>query len=290
MLPRTLSILLLLAAFASPTSAAESVTLSFAPKPGRVVDVVTENDAKLTTSLTGDPELIERNRARGVSFPHVTHTRQRNHQRTVTSKANSDGSFPLKVQFLEAESHTVDRDGKAFPMRAPLTDFVGGGINALARPNGRVEFVSLDGDHLKPEITAMLPNFLENLFGAMQSMEGAHVQVGGSMDQKSSFDMPVPGFQPIRFAVNAKYTLQRIANGIALFSLSFTYTIDQVPTSMRVLASGGGTGTMEYDMHSNLMLSTTSTTSMEMTVNAGRTIMTSSAETRQTTTQSLISK
>lgn len=290
MMRRTLSILLLLASLASPATAVESVTLSFAPKPGRVVDVITENDAKLILNLTGDQELIERNRARGVSFPHLTHTRQRNHQRTVTSEANSDGSFPLRIQFLEAESHTVDRDGKAFAMRVPLTDFVDGSINALVRPNGKIEFVSLDGGHLKPEVTTMLPQFLENLFGSMKSMEGAHVQVGGSIDQKSYFDMPVPGFQPIRFAVDAKYTLQRIANGIAQFSLNFTYTIDQVPTSMRVQASGSGTGAMEYDVRSNLMRNTTSTTSMEMTVNAGRSIMTSNAEMRQTTTQSLVSK
>jgi len=290
MLPRVLFILLLLAAVAAPASAAESVTLSFVPKPERSVDAVTENDTKLVANLTGDPELVERNRIRGLVFPYLIHTHQRNHRRTVTSKANSDGSIPLEIQFLEAESNSVDRDGKALAMRASLSDFVGVSIKALARPDGRVEFVSMDGGHLKPEVMAMLPKFLENVFGSMKSIEGAHIEVGGSINQKSFFDMPVPGFQPIRFAVDTKFTLQRIANGIALFSVNFTYIIDQVPTSMRVHASGGGTGAMEYDVSNNLMLNMTTTTSMEMTVNAGQAIVTSNAEMRQTTKQSLISK
>lgn len=264
--------------------ASESVTLSFAPRADRVIDSTTQTFALQKINITGDDQVIEMNRARGVTFPVHLQTTETQTSRLWTGRADTTGSYPMSIEYLSANSQTVNQLGYAIPMKAPAADLVGMRINATVLPNGSIEFGSIENGNGKPELIAMAPRLLSAVFESMKSLDGVALNVGDSRTQDFTFDMPLPGVAPIRFSGQMVYKLISVSGGIAKFSTATTYTLQQPEDGISIQAKGSGFGSMEYDAAHQHNKSMISQTSMQVSVHFGKGLMTADLTMRQSIT------
>lgn len=276
--------------FVSMGGAAQTVKLTLLPQPGRIVDIHNEDSSKMILNLIGDSELIENNRARGVTFPLQIDTRRRSHQEMVTSPKKNDASFSFRFNFLEASTESVDKDGNVLPIRDAQSEFIGSTLNAEIGADGEFKSIAIEGKNVTPELKSLLPQIIESLSGSNKSLEGAQVSLGESINQDFSLDMPMPKLQPIKLSGTTTYTLISVNDGIAQFQMKTIFTLGKNPEEVQIEASGSGTGTMEYDVKKQLMRKLLSVTSMKLKIIAGQLQIESDGVMQQTMTQSLKTK
>ena len=287
MLFRSIAVISLIALVCTRSLATETVVLTFVPRPDRVVNTETETIYLQSINLTGDDELVERNRARGVTFPLRLQSTGHQHIRSTTGPLANDGSFPLSLELLESSSQTVDQIGNSVPIKSPTADLVGMRVNALVSPSGSVEFVSLEGGDQKPELAKLIPQLLTSTFDSMKSLEGVALKVGESTQKSFVLDIPVPNIQTLRFSAVTTYKLLAVTGGTAKFSTSTTYVLQQPESSIQVEADGTGFGSMEYDVSRQVLQSADSEGSMKMSVRYGKGLVATTMHMRQSAVYTL---
>jgi hypothetical protein len=284
---RTQAAVLSIGCFLSMVCAAQTVKFNLQPQPGRTVEIHSEDSSKMVLNLTGDSELIEKNRALGVTFPLQVETRRRNLQEMVTSAKNKDESFSVRLNFLERSTESIDKNGNVLPIRDAQSEFVGANINAEVGADGVFRFISIEGKNIRPELKSVLPQLMDGFSSSNKSLEGKQVSIGESISEDFTLDMPMPKLQPINLSATTTYTLISVNDGIAQFQTKTKFTLGKNPETVQIEASGSSTGTMEYDVKKQLMTILSSVTSMKLKMIAGELQLESDVVMQQTMTQSL---
>lgn len=206
----------------------------------------------------------------GVKMP-MTMTLQMR-QELQTGKANAKGRIPLMASIEQSKSDMRMADGTPVPVPSnrKLTD-----MKFLAElVDGRYENIRLSGEGTTALPAPMLEGVFRKTFDAMAQLNGTKLLPGESVDLPLDMNLPLPGMIAAENAgkVNARYTLVKVASGVAYFDVtaSIDFKMDMpVPsqaasaaegaasapaTAPQMIMTGRGTGHMQIRLADRLQL------------------------------------
>jgi hypothetical protein len=254
--------------------AGEPVYLNFSDLPDRSVRVVNSSNTEIELDLAGEDELIEQNRQRGISFPVRFSNYKTQTISTRTGSVAEDGSFPFERTFEHAASYSEDENGNRIRIPDSGDQMVGLVVKGVIDGSGKMLIESVRGGSLDAETEAIIRPFMESL-AAIETAPKTPLRVGDTFSTEMPFDMPIPGREPIRVQSTSDYTLVRVEGDKAIFDIDMTFDMASPPDGVRLNANGAGSGTMQYNLKTQLRETLDMEMVMEMEFQTGEVLLSS---------------
>lgn len=266
---RTLVLALLLPLLAAPALAAKAsepqeVELHFQPQPGDKLRQTMSMNIQMAMNMLPGPNTTEEQRAKLLERAKKLGKGMRMDMkmaiRTEASEADAKGDYLLHLRGEGAEMtlHMPEQPPKAIPN--PLGNLELDALTNLGHNKMEILRVKSELPALKDSraLDGMAQGMLKQAFGAMGGLEGRRMKVGESAE--IPFDLQMPMAQlPANAHINATiaFTLKSVRGGIASFDTVVKMKMDAASNDgeaqkMKMLMTGGGTGTMEYRIADHL--------------------------------------
>jgi len=249
---------LLVVAFASFAQQEVRIHLFF--KPGNVYRTVLTGNTDMAMDFTGDQAKIDQMKSKGLILPLMIKGVSESITVTTTGERTSDNRIPVRMVYEKMTNKNIMNE-KETVVENPATGLiVEGSYNS---EGNKMTIDTLISDKLDDGFKNMLRATIENVQQLVIFPE-TPLKVGDSFEQKVPMEIPMPGVAPIKILINTTYNLKSIENSIAKFDFKQTVQLGIENPAAEISASGGGTGTSEYDITMNVMSTYESDLKMNM--------------------------
>lgn len=254
---------LLLAAQAAWAQPAQTVQIAYRMQPG--IDWISDltTDAMMSFKVVEDRGIVAMSAERGLRFPAQANLVNRQSVRHTTSQARPDGRFTINLAFLSRSAAVRDADGQehALPEQIP---FVGSQVQAMARPDGRIEPDSIVVTGTTEAQTATIRPVFTAMLEQMGAMENVSLSTEQGATQRVEMTLPIGGIATVAIGMDINYRLVEVKEDIAEIDMVYVMDFGTPAQPMRIRANGSGAGAMRYDTRRQLILSTTDHSLMDM--------------------------
>ena len=204
-------------------------------------------------------EAREEIKASGMEFPMKLDLEQSFKYIATTEKADELGNFGYAVKYQDYDLDVMINNMEQEIPNSEIMDFsfygnVTGGKNSID---------SISGLEVGPEMEANIENMVTKLF-ELVSFPDTAIRVGESFKMSMPFDMPMPGFSAYKMFIDIEYTLDKISEGNAYFSLVQELEMDMGSDIMDFNGEGHGTGQIIYDIENKNLTDYESVLNMTM--------------------------
>jgi hypothetical protein len=185
--------------------------------------------------------------------------------RMTTGAADAAGDFDASIRFVASYARLRDPQGReqALPQRNPMT---GTEVRLKSGPDGRLrpESIQIAGvdqamlERLRPALAAMLQQ--------VSSLDRITVSMGEPTSTRMRMKLPAPGLADMDIDMVLTYTLQSLEGDIAKLALNYTMEMATAAHPMKLKATGGGIGAMDYDVRRALVPSSVTDMSFSLEI------------------------
>jgi|GEM_PF-2532678 len=238
--------LLLTAALLSlPVSAQDTVLLkmSLSPDTAFRLSQTSVNDMVMDASKAWHLPRNDENQ----QFP--MHIQQKAEQvsRLETSAVDADGSFLVSMT-IESGTSSVSVNEGFWTEQPGLSDYLGQAMmEARILSNGEMQFISVGGQPVPPEMEAMMASLFEQFTGTGM-LDDVEVALGQTVPVRLPMTVPVAELGNMEIEIIMYYTLNSIENGLGNFGIGMDMQMSMEIQESLVTVTAKGDGRMVYDI------------------------------------------
>lgn len=281
---------LLSAAFAVIAGTAisgESIYLKLSDQPNRSVRIIDTSSTELELDVKGDEALIQQSRQRGITYPFKVTNYKTQKFLTKTGPSANDGSFSLERTLEDVASYSEDRKGNRIAVPDSMKDMVGVVMKGVIESGGKMRIESLEGGNLDSGRRALVKSVAGSSFPVEQAPK-APLRIGDSFSTEMPIEMPIPGYAPIRVNVRSNYVLKQIEGDRAILAMKMSFELTSPPEGAHVSGDGNGSGTMEYNLKTQLQEKMHTRMKMAMRFQSGKLLVSSKLRSTSSVQQFLV--
>jgi hypothetical protein len=259
-----LLVLACLVAHARPV-ASQGVVLDHGLQAGRhlLVEMLTENVNDMR--LKEDRGLAEQARSRGMRFPVVLQTAERQLMRQRTGPAAADGSFAAELTLLEKSTTLRAPDGQEHQL-PDARGQKGLRVEAVIEAGGRVREGSLAVSGVDGNAEQAARAVVGQMLQQMAALEPLTLSAGQSVPQSLRMSLPLPGLKPLDLTMHTTYRLLGVEDGVADIETVHRMDFHLPDGVMKMRAEGAGGGRMRVDVDTRILRLTESSWVMELEI------------------------
>ncbi len=189
----------------------------------------------------------------------VVSTSESIYESIIKTAAMENKKIPYVTKFTKSVT-TQDLEGETKITPTELQDALIYGHYDDKRQNVIDSIVKKD---MKAKTRKIIGDMQKQLYDNVKYPEKP-MKIGESFKNDVPFDTPMGEAGAIKMATNIIYTLKKIKDNKAFFDIKTTVTMLSDIKNIKIVASGGGTGKMEYDILNKFCTLYDSDTTMNM--------------------------
>ncbi len=229
------------------TAIAQNVVLDYRLQAGKDLRVETVTETVNDVRLKVDRGLGEQVQARGVRFPFVIQTTERQVMRQWSGKPLADGSFQAELTMLEKSMLLRSPDGQVHDV-PDTSGMVGLRMAAVIDADGRLREDSIQVSGLNGEAGETAAAVMGSVLQQVAALEPLVLREGASVPQSLRMSLPLPGQMAIELTMHTTYRLLGIDNGVADIETVHRMDFHLPDGPVRMQADGAGGGRMRFEL------------------------------------------
>lgn len=221
----------------------------------------------LTTSeidFDGDETVLNQIKSSGMTLPMMIDMNQNIVSVMKTGKFNSKGEVPLTLEFSTFEMEQT-MNGQAMPGGQQLS---GMKMTGFGDKKGKMRFEDIQGEGISDDMKKTTMEMMEKMQSQVAFPEKP-MKIGDEFTQDIPMSIPIAGASPLNLVITTIYKLKSISNNMATFDTKNKVALDTNLDQGAAVASGDGTGVMEFDMKESYVSRFKSVMQMNFEVQAG---------------------
>lgn len=221
----------------------------------------------LTTSeidFDGDETVLNQIKSSGMTLPMMIDMNQNIVSVMKTGKFNSKGEVPLTLEFSTFEMEQT-MNGQAMPGGQQLS---GMKMTGFGDKKGKMRFEDIQGEGISDDMKKTTMEMMEKMQSQVAFPEKP-MKIGDEFTQDIPMSIPIAGASPLNLVITTIYKLKSISNNVATFDTKNKVALDTNLDQGAAVASGDGTGVMEFDMKESYVSRFKSVMQMNFEVQAG---------------------
>lgn len=245
--------------FANPGA----VELSYRLQPDRDLTIDSVADSITTLRVLEDRGIGAMSSGRLSSRPTTVQIIGTQRFRYITGSVQPDGSFSVEMRYLDKTTRLKGADGQEqlLPEKTPLK---GLRVNATVEPGGKVSESSVALAGLEPSITEPLRQTMASILAQAASIQPIRLSHDRSVQQEMSMQIPLPSIATLNVKMHISNRLLAVTDGIAHIQQIYSMGFGTPTGGMMVTAEGSGGGTMLYEIATQILLSSETSTMMKV--------------------------
>lgn len=268
--------ILLPAVFLMPTAwCDDGVIPKMGPQPNRTIETVTTESADFEFNAIGNENLLaEKSRQRGVQFPIRVSNYATTKLMRATGPLRADNTYTYESKVVDYTAYSEDAQGKRIPVQGNALKRTGLLLKGNVDAKGEINIESVTAPNITDQERKVIDSALKPISDAInRAVIGPDkpLKIGDGYTQQIPMALPIPGQQPLKLAIEATYKLIRIVKNIAFFDIIMRMQADMkgADPSFHLDMSGSGKGSMQYDIKSQLQVSSDTDLEMKMAIHTG---------------------
>ena len=265
----------------------DRITLDLYYQPNRELRIIDSSTTEILTNITGNKNLIDANKKKGITFPHKMTLSKTVKSRSKTGPLEPSGEFSIEISIEDVASFTEDQNGMRINMPNPLKFLVGLKVLGKIRNDHEFVFETVEGRDLRTDEQVMLKTAITTLIAPKEDTAKS-LTLGDIYYERIVTLVPVLGSTPISLNVDSRYILTAKKNRKAYFDVSSRIYAPGNNENFSVSAAGGVIGKMIYGIENKVQEKHSTNMGLNMEIKKGDTLITSSMKAVSTIQKTLI--
>ncbi len=225
--------------------AQDEVVLKMELKPELVYTGVTKNIMSSSMDFEGNDEMRQQIINSGTSLPMMMEGVQQISYKMTTAEAMESGDVPFEGEYFNVQN-TQKVNGAEQPQQQSPLD----GMHSYGRsvPGRSIEVDSIRGENLSPEIQTMALATVKAMLEGYKFPQDKKLKIGDTLVQTTPMSIPLGGYAQMDLKLILIYKLIKIENEQAFFDIDHQLELKADVKEMNMSATGGGAGSMIYDL------------------------------------------
>ncbi len=249
--------------------AQQGVVFKIKYQPGLTYKSSLNMNMKLTGTVSGDPQIIEKLKSQGITQPVTVNINLGMDGLTKTGAANADNSFPLHMSF-KFDSLSVNLGDKQVPIPPKITE-TNISIVGHSGPDGKLQMDSVAGKKVTDSVKNKMQQMM-SLFQKQIQFPDKPLKPGDLFTQTMPMNIPMgkSTTNNIKANYSMTYKLVSITGDNAYFDVTPNFSMDFSIQGIAINMSGTGLGKLTYSMKNNFPISNDGNFNMKLKVTSAK--------------------